>query len=58
MVLKFLTEKGFLKGSMTQMKCQIVPKKIYWWSSNAAKLENEKPEVEYLPGPGDHIFTY
>ena len=31
MVINFLTQKGFLKGSMTQMKCQLKKKKWTWW---------------------------
>ena len=57
MVIKFLTEKGFLQGSMTQMKCQLKKKKFTWWWARS-KEETHKPEVEYLPGPGNHFFTY
>ena len=57
MVLDFLASKGFLAGSMTQMKCQLKKKGFTWWW-NRSKEENQKPEVEYLPGPGNHFFTY
>jgi hypothetical protein len=39
------------------MKCQLKKKKWTWWW-NRSKEENQKPEVEYLPGPGNHFFTY
>jgi len=39
------------------MKCQVKKQGFVWWWKRAAN-ENEKPEVEYLPGPGNHIFTY
>jgi len=42
---------------MTQMKCQIKKKGFVWWWKRAAQ-DNEKPEVEYLPGPGNHIFSF
>lgn len=42
---------------MTQMKCQLKKKGFTWWW-NRSKEENQKPEVEYLPGPGNHFFTY
>jgi hypothetical protein len=57
MTLDFLTAKGYLKGSLTQLKCQMKKKGFTWWWTSA-KEENKKPEVEYLPGPGNHIFTY
>jgi BCS1 N terminal len=58
-VLKFLTEKGYLKHSMSQMKVQIKPKEQkWWWMPSSAKDLTAKPEVEYLPGGGNHIFTY
>lgn len=56
-VIHFLTAKGYLQGSMTQMKCQLKKKKWTWWW-NRSKEDNQKPEVEYLPGPGNHFFTY
>lgn len=31
MVISYLTQKGFLQGSMTQMKCQLKKKKWTWW---------------------------
>jgi hypothetical protein len=57
MLLLFLTQNGYLKGSMTNMKCQLKPKKWTWWW-NQSKEDNKKPEVEYLPAPGSHIFSY
>ena len=33
-------------------------KKGYTWWWMRASEENKKPEVEYLPGPGNHIFKY
>lgn len=57
MVIGFLTQKGYLQGSMTQVKCQLKKKKHTWWY-NMSKEENKKPEVEFLPGPGNHFFTY
>ena len=56
-VLEYLTLKGFLQQSMTQMKCQIQKKKWTWWW-NRSKEDTAKPKVEYLPGPGNHIFKY
>ena len=56
-VLKFLTENGYLKFSMSNMKVQLKPKERTWWWL-ASKNQNAKPEVEYLPGGGNHIFTY
>jgi hypothetical protein len=39
------------------MKVHIKPKEQRWWWM-PSKNENAKPEVEYLPGGGHHIFTY
>jgi len=41
---------------MNQMRVQIKKKKVYWWARS--KADSEKPEVEYLPGPGNHFFYY
>jgi mitochondrial chaperone BCS1 len=57
MVLNYLTQKGYLKGSMTQMKCQIKKKEYTWWY-NRSKEESQKPQVEFLPGPGNHFFIF
>ena len=57
MVLDLLNSKGYLSNSMTQMKCQLKKKSFTWWWQRS-KEENQKPEVEYLPGPGNHFFTY
>ena len=39
------------------MKCQVKKKSWTWWWQRS-KEENQKPEIEYLPGPGNHFFTY
>ncbi|CDW85975.1 mitochondrial chaperone bcs1 [Stylonychia lemnae] len=56
-ILDYLSSKGLLSSSMTQLKCQLKKKGWTWWW-NRSKEENQKPEVEYLPGPGNHFFTY
>jgi chaperone BCS1 len=56
MVLNYLAAKGHLRGSMSSMKCQMKKKKFSWWFNS--KDENAKPEVEYLPGSGNHFFTF
>lgn len=55
--IEFLTEKGFLQGSMSQMKAQLKKKKWVWWWLQS-KEENKKPDIEFLPGPGNHIFKF
>jgi len=57
MTLNYLTQKGHLKGSMTQMKCQIKKKEYTWWF-NRSKEESQKPQIEFLPGPGNHFFHF
>ena len=57
MTLNYLTKKGYLKGSMTQMKCQVKKKEFTWWY-NRSKEESQKPQVEFLPGPGNHFFHF
>lgn len=57
MMIDFLSSKGYLQNSMTQMKCQLKKKSFTWWWQRS-KEENQKPEVEYLPGPGNHFFTF
>ena len=57
-VRRFLTEKGFLKGSMTQMKCNDANKKLKWWQWRRQHEESRRHKVDYLPGHGDHFFTY
>lgn len=56
-VLDFLNQSGYLKESLTQLKCQVKPKGFTWWWDRS-KEENKKPKIEYLSGPGSHIFTY
>jgi predicted helicase len=59
-VRSYLTHAGYLQGSMTDLK--VAPKKkkdAHWWDHEEfMKQGQEKMQVEYLPGPGDHIFTY
>ena len=55
--MDFLTQAGYLQGSMSQMKCQLKKKEWTWWWKRAAE-ESQKPQVEYLPGPGFHTFSF
>eukprot|EP00347_Sterkiella_histriomuscorum_P005490 403356416 len=59
-VRSYLTHAGYLKGSMTELKVQPKKKKnAHWWDyEEFEKSKTEKMQVEYLPGPGSHIFEY
>lgn len=39
------------------MKAQLKKKKWVWWWLQS-KEENKKPDIEFLPGPGNHIFKF
>lgn len=57
LVIDFLKDKGFLQASMNQLKCQIKKKgHVYWWMRS--RSETDKPDIEFLPGPGNHFFQY
>lgn len=57
-VLKYLHDEEILQEK-TKLKCGIKKEDREWWQVIfQTKDDKEKPQVEYQPGPGMHLFTY
>ena len=56
-VVKFMQDQGYLGKDMTLLKASVKKEKRNWWDFRATD-EKKKPEIEYSPGPGCHIFNY
>lgn len=56
-VIKFMQEKGFLGKDISLLKAAVKKEKRNWWEFKPED-EKKKPEIEYLPGPGTHLFTF
>jgi hypothetical protein len=58
-VREYLTKSGYLQGCMTDLKVQQIKKNYNWWDFDEVnESERNKVKIEYLPGPGNHIFVY
>lgn len=54
MLNKFLVENDYYAGSLSSCIVKTKPEKREWWEMEKKK----KTEVEYLPAPGAHNFTF
>lgn len=56
-VSKYMKDMGYVKEDAA-LKAKIKEDDEPWWESIFKAAHKKKPEVEYKPGPGDHIIKF
>jgi len=61
-VLDYLIEKGYFSNSFNNLTCQLERKgdhqSFFWGNNKNVLLDNEKPELHYIPSAGYQFFKY
>lgn len=57
-VVKYIIDKQVI-GNNNQMRVKVKQSNLPWWEEIFQVNDSQKkPELDYLPGPGNHIFKY
>ena len=56
-VENFMQERGYFGKNIPDLRAQLKKKKDNWWEFRAVD-DKMRPEVEYMPGPDNHLFNF